>query len=218
MMQSCVFDLDGTLLNSLPTILHYNNLSLVHFGLHPITARECQNLCRYSIAEFYHRLLRLGGCPEEKVEELAPQIRDYDLEVYLQDFTYLSEPYPQIKELLQELRRRGVLLAVLTNKPHAIAQAVIEQFFPGVFHIVCGQTPDTISKPDPRSLWDLLDRLGADREKCVYVGDTDIDLKTALSANVTAAAAAWGFQSREILESFHPALMAENPLDILSLY
>lgn len=217
-MQSCVFDLDGTLLNTLPTVLHYNNLSLAHFGFHPITSAQCQNLCRFGISEFYHQLLLLGDCPEDRVAQLAPQIRDYDLEAYLKDFTYLSEPYPQMQELLETLRQKGVLLAVLTNKPHAIAQALMDRFFPGMFHTVRGQTPESISKPDPRSLWNLLEDLGVSREDCVYVGDTDIDMKTAQASGVRAAAAAWGFQSRDILETFHPALIAETPLDILSLY
>lgn len=217
-MQSCVFDLDGTLLNTLPTVHHYCNRSLAHFGFHPITQDQCQDLCRYSIAAFYHRLLQLGGCPEEQIPLLAPQIRDYDLASYLEDYTYLCQPYPGIAQLLEQLRSRGVILAVLTNKPHALATGLMDRFFPGMFHLVRGQTPDTISKPDPRSLWDLLEDLGADRKDCVYVGDTDIDMKTAQASQVKAAAATWGFQARQVLEAFHPDLMADTPEQILSLF
>lgn len=76
--RACVWDLDGTLLYTLPTIHHYCNQSLRHFGFHDITLDECRDLCRLSIAEFYHKLLKLGGCPPDRVAALQPAIRDYD--------------------------------------------------------------------------------------------------------------------------------------------
>ena len=91
--RACVWDLDGTLLYTLPTIHHYCNQSLRHFGFHDITLDECRDLCRLSIAEFYHKLLKLGGCPPDRVAALQPAIRDYDCAAYLSDFTYLTQPY-----------------------------------------------------------------------------------------------------------------------------
>ena len=101
--RACVWDLDGTLLYTLPTIHHYCNQSLRHFGFHDITLDECRDLCRLSIAEFYHKLLKLGGCPPDRVAALQPAIRDYDCAAYLSDFTYLTQPYAGVCETLAEL-------------------------------------------------------------------------------------------------------------------
>ena len=89
--RACVWDLDGTLLYTLPTIHHYCNQSLRHFGFHDITLDECRDLCRLSIAEFYHKLLKLGGCPPDRVAALQPAIRDYDCAGVPQRF-HLSHP------------------------------------------------------------------------------------------------------------------------------
>ena len=217
-MRGCVFDLDGTLVNTLPTVHHYCNQSLAHFGLHSVSADECRKLCRLPIATFYHRLLELGGCPADRVEALSAPIRDYDLSIYLKDYRYLTQPYPGVSELLRELRSRGAVIAVLTNKPAPVAESLMADLFPGMFDLVRGQTPDTISKPDPRSLWDLLRDLKVEREACVYVGDTDVDMKTAQAAGVLAAAATWGFQERELLLSFRPGFVADHPMDLLRLF
>ena len=113
--RACVWDLDGTLLYTLPTIHHYCNQSLRHFGFHDITLDECRDLCRLSIAEFYHKLLKLGGCPPDRVAALQPAIRDYDCAAYLSDFTYLTQPYAGVCETLAELNRRGIPSRSLTG-------------------------------------------------------------------------------------------------------
>lgn len=217
-MRGCIFDLDGTLVNTLPTVHHYCNLSLAHFGLSPIPEDECRRLCRLPISSFYHRLLKLGGCPEERIEALAPAIRDYDLSIYLRDCRYLTEPYPGIRELLRGLRERGAVTAVLTNKHAQVAESLMAELFPGAFDLVRGQTPATISKPDPRSLWNLLRDLKLRKEECVYVGDTDVDMDTAKAAGVPAAAATWGFQEREILLACGPDFVADRPEELLTLF
>ena len=157
--RACVWDLDGTLLYTLPTIHHYCNQSLRHFGFHDITLDECRDLCRLSIAEFYHKLLKLGGCPPDRVAALQPAIRDYDCAAYLSDFTYLTQPYAGVCETLAELNRRGIKNAVLTNKPNAVACALIDRFFGDAMELCVGQTPETISKPDPHSMDPVLERV-----------------------------------------------------------
>lgn len=213
--RACIFDLDGTLLYTLPTIHHYCNASLSHFHLHSITITECQELCRLSISHFYQRLLLLGGCPPDKVHELQPQIRDYDCAAYLKDFTYLTEPYPGMTETLQALRRQGMLAGVLTNKPHAIANSLVRHFFGDLVSVCIGQTPNTISKPDPRCMDEILIRLSCEKDDLVYIGDTDVDMETAQNTGVTAIAAAWGYQPLTSLLPYHPAFIAQQPTDIL---
>lgn len=217
MLRACVFDLDGTLADTLPTVHHYCCASLAHFGLAPVTLDQCRGLCRLSIAQFYPQLLRLGGCPEGRIEELREPIRKYDLDSYLKDIFYLTRPYPGIKELLERLKELGVASAVLTNKPAPLAQALMGALFPGLLDEIAGQTPESVSKPDPRSLTGLLDRLGVDRESCLYVGDSDVDMITARDAGVSACAVTWGYQTRKELSLFSPAWFAGSAEELLDI-
>ena len=216
--RACVWDLDGTLLYTLPTIHHYCNQSLRHFGFHGITLDECRDLCRLSIAEFYHKLLKLGGCPPDGVAALQPAIRDYDCAAYLSDFTYLTQPYAGVCETLAELNRRGIKNAVLTNKPNAVACALIDRFFGDAMELCVGQMPETISKPDPHSMDPVLERLGIPREQILYVGDTDVDMQTARNTQTAAAAAAWGYQPLEMLLPYHPEFIVRRPKQLLTIF
>ena len=214
MLRGCIFDLDGTLLDTLPTVHHYCCRTLAHFGLGAVTLEQCRSLCRLSIAEFYPGLLRFGGCPEERIEALREPVRQYDLDSYLQDIHYLTKPFPGIPELLAGLHGGGVVTAALTNKPAPLAQALLESTFPGLLDAVAGQTPDSISKPDPRSLTNLLDQLGLARDEVIYVGDTDVDMITARNAEVAACAVTWGYQTAAELSAFHPAYTVDSPAEI----
>lgn len=216
--RACVWDLDGTLLYTLPTIHHYCCLSLAHFGFHAISLEECRDLCRLSIAHFYHKLLALGGCPPDDIERLQPAIRDYDCASYLSDFAYLTKPYDGVRETLETLCAKGVKNAVLTNKPNAVACALIEQFFGGLMDVCVGQTPGTISKPDPRSMDGVLDTLGVRRDEVLYVGDTDVDMQTARNTGVAAAAAVWGYQPLQTLLPYAPEFVVHSPRELISIF
>lgn len=216
--KACIFDLDGTLLNTLPTIHHYANRSLTHFGLRSVTFQDCKALCRLSISQFYHKLLLLGGCPEEAVDALKPLIRDYDLKIYLQDFTYLTEPYDDVIDTMRTLKSRNILIGVLSNKPDKLAQALISIFFDGLVDICIGQTPDSVSKPDAKSMDKIKQGLSLQKDEIVYVGDTDVDMQTAINAEVFSVAVTWGYQPCESLMPFCPNFIAEKPTDLLKLF
>lgn len=211
MFRACIFDLDGTLADTLPTVHHYCNLSLAHFGLGEVTLEQCQGLCRLSAAEFYSRLLRMGGCPEDRVEELREPIRAYDLSIYMKDFRSLTEPFPGVEELLRRLKERGVISAVLTNKPAPLAAALMADLFPGLLTLVAGQVPGSIAKPDPRSLTGLIERLRLEREECLYIGDTDVDMITAINADVPKCAVTWGYQGPQELAAYSPEYTVDTP-------
>lgn len=218
MLTGCIFDLDGTLVDTLPTVHYYCNRTLTHFGLGEVTLDQCRSLCRLSIAEFYPGLLRYGGCPEDRIEALREPIRQYDLEGYLQDIHYLTKPYPGIEDTLRRLRAAGVVTAALTNKPAPLAESLLTSLFPGLLDAIAGQTPDSISKPDPRSLTNLLDRLGLKVDQALYVGDTDVDMRTAQNAGAAACAVTWGYQTREELQAFHPDYIVDTPNALCSIF
>ena len=215
---ACVWDLDGTLLYTLPTVHHYCNQSLRHLGFHDVSMDDCRDLCRLPIAEFYPKPLKLGGCSAERIPALLPEIREYDYAAYLSDFTYLTKPYAGICETLEELNCRGIKNAVLTNKFNDVARPLIEHFFGDLIALCVGQTPETISKPDPHSMNPVLEQLGIPREQILYVGDTDVDMQTARNTQTAAAAAAWGYQPLEMLLPYHPEFIVRKPEQLLTIF
>ncbi len=218
MLRGCIFDLDGTLVDTLPTVHYYCNRALAHFGLSPVSLEGCRSLCRLSIARFYPGLLELSGCPKERIPGLLEPIRQYDLEGYLSDPFILSQPYPGVEEALRTLKARGIVTAALTNKPAPLAESLLASLFPDLLSAVVGQTPGSISKPDPRSLTDLLSRLGLGVDEIVYVGDTDVDMHTAKNAGAAACAVTWGYQTREELSVFQPEYMIDDPQALPTLF
>lgn len=212
-----VFDLDGTLLNTLPTIHYYCNKSLSHFGLRSISEEECKDLCRLSIRHFYHRLLIMGGCPQEQLDVLQPKIRDYDIQSYLGDYMIFTEPFKGITEILDQINQNGLISVVLTNKPHDIAVKLVNTFFGDKICLTIGQTPDSISKPDARSILQISEKLQVEKDRLIYIGDTDVDMQTANNAGVTSIAVTWGYQERENLESYNPDFIINSPEELLRL-
>ncbi|MDF3002604.1 MAG: hydrolase, family variant 1 [Bacillota bacterium] len=218
MYKACIFDLDGTLLNTLHTIAHYSNKALEHFGFEKLPLEKYQVLCRLSYKEYYKTLLKFGGCPEDQTEDLYDQIGTYDHQAYLEDALYLTRPYEGINELLEKLAEKRITLAVLTNKPDHVAQKVITALFPDTFDLCVGQLPDQPAKPDPNALRRVVDLLGLQKDECIYVGDTDVDIKTAKGAGVYSIAAAWGYQPIEMLEKNEPDELIHRPEEVLAYY
>lgn len=216
--KACVFDLDGTLLNTLPTILRHCNHSLAAFGFGPITPEQCRAVCRLPASTFYHVLLEMAGCPANQIPALATRLAAYDLEHYLQDAVEGSAPYPGILETLAALRGAGIKTAILTNKPEALAKTVSQTLLPGLFEYCAGQQPGGIAKPNPLTLQRVLSKLGIDKTECVYVGDTDVDMETAKNAGVFLAAVAWGYMPAETLSGFHPNILLQHPRELLPLF
>ena len=121
-----------------------------------------------------------------------------------------------IPELLQELKARGIRIAVLSNKPHARTVENIEAVFgKGYFDIVAGQKDDVPKKPDPSGALKAAKLCGADPSECLYFGDTNTDMKTGKNAKMTTVGVLWGFRGREELAAFHPEFLLEKPQDIL---
>lgn len=218
MYKACIFDLDGTLLNTLHTIAHYSNKALEHYGFEKLPMEKYQVLCRLSYKEYYETLLKFGGCPEDRIEDLYDQIGAYEHQAYLEDALYLTRPYEGISEILEKLTEKRITLAVLTNKPDHVAQKVITATFPDTFDLCVGQLPDQPAKPDPNALRRVVDLLGLQKNECIYIGDTDVDIKTAKGAGVYCVAAAWGYQPFEMLQENKPDAIIHTPQEILSYY
>ena len=211
-LQAVIFDLDGTLVDTLSDIASACNHTLAHAGLptHSLDA--------------YRRFV--GGGARVLVERALPAHALGELDVLLEDFRthYLahliveSTPYPEINTLLTTLTKQNIPMAILSNKPHAMVLKIVDHFFSNIpFVAVQGQKPDIPKKPDPTSVLTISQELGLPPEQIAYVGDSDVDIDTALAAKMRAVGVQWGFRGRAELESRGAEHILETPSDLLQL-
>ena len=214
MIRCCIFDLDGTLLNTLDALTYTTNLTLKEFGYGPVDPEHIKQFVGDGYRMQMKRALMYSGDKEllHYEEALSAYTR-----LFAEHCLYHVRPYEGIPELLQELKARGIRIAVLSNKPHARTVENIEAVFgKGYFDIVAGQKDDVPKKPDPSGALKAAKICGADPSECLYFGDTNTDMKTGKNAKMTTVGVLWGFRGREELAAFQPEFLLEKPLDILT--
>ncbi len=203
-----ICDLDGTLLNTLEDLADSVNIVLAELGLpvHPVDA------FRYFVGDgasvLITRVLPEGRRDVETHARCLSRFR----EVYAVRWNLKSRPYGGIIEMLQQIRRRGIRMAVLSNKPHdATVQCVTELLKEVEFDIVQGQVDGSARKPDPAGALAIARSLHLAPGQCWYIGDTATDMKTAVSAGMFAVGVAWGYRPREELEQNGARVVLESP-------
>lgn len=189
-----IFDLDGTILDTLEDLCDSVNYALGRLGFPQRTLSEVRNFVGNGIRKLIERALPAGS-DEKCVEEMLAIHREY-YGVHCADKT---KPYEGIKEMLKELKARGVKLAVISNKPDYAVKILCEDYFPDVFDAAYGFREGIERKPDPAAVTALLEELCVPREKAVYVGDSEVDVKTAQNAGLDMIIVDWGFRDREFL-------------------
>lgn len=213
MFKACIFDLDGTLANTLPTLAHFVNRALVECG-HPTLETD---VIRMLVGSGADKLMRdsltaaIGGYTEDQVCALR---RAYD-NGYDNAPLYLTEPYDGIPALLSELKKHGIKLAVLSNKPHYLTVQVVEQLFPNTFDVCYGQRAEIPRKPAPDGALCIADDLSLSPKECLYLGDTGVDMKTGHAAGMTTVGVLWGFRPEQELIEYGADLRVRHPLDVL---
>ncbi|HHT06918.1 MAG TPA: HAD family hydrolase [Clostridiales bacterium] len=204
-----VFDLDGTLLNTLPDIATAMNRVLFRFGM-PQHAIESYKQFTGNGAKVLTQRALAGQ--EEMVDHVYPAY----LNEYARNSRVKTEPYEGIVDALKALHEKGIALIVYSNKDNPEAQDVIRHYFPDIpFAAVVGSLPDVPLKPDPTALRDLLSELELDPADGLYVGDTVMDMQCANAVGIYAVGALWGFQSKEELEEANPAVLIEAVPDLM---
>lgn len=212
MKKLVIFDLDGTLLNTIADLAHSTNHALRQNGFPTHEVNEYNFFVGNGINKLFERALPEG----EKTEENILKVRAEFLKHYDQHNTDRSVPYPGISELLAQLQGRGIKLAVASNKYQAATHKLIAHFFPGIqFSEVLGQREGVKTKPDPRIVNEIVERTGLSKEETLYVGDSDVDMQTAINSGVAACGVTWGFRPRAELEKYAPDHIAEKAEDIL---
>ena len=212
MIRACIFDLDGTLSNTLTTIAYYGNKTLNKFGLASIPEERYRYLVGNGAKILVERMITEVGGDLSRLEEI---FLDYT-QSYEEEPLYLTKPYDGIVELLSALREQGVYTAVLSNKPHAPTCAVVEALFgKDAFDCYYGQREGVAIKPDPVAVFEIMDELGVKAEECLFIGDTAVDIRTGKNAKTKAVGVLWGFRDRDELLENGADILLEHPMQLL---
>lgn len=213
-MRLFIFDLDGTLLNTIADLADSTNYALNQYNwpTHPTESY------RFFVGNGIHKLFERALPEGEKTPENISKIREQFLAYYSAHNMDRSEPYPGIPALLQTLHEKDIRLAVASNKYQEATRKLVEHFFADIpFVAVFGQREGIAPKPDPTIVEEILSIAGINREETLYVGDSGVDMQTALNSGVTACGVTWGFRPRAELEQFNPAFIVDNPQEILHI-
>ena len=209
-----IFDLDGTLLNTLSDLAHSVNYALGKCGFPVHTIESYKNFVGDGINKLLERTLPENHKTAQNIARLKALFLAY-YDVHNTDFT---EPYEGICELLKTLQAKGLKLAVASNKYQAATEKLIRRFFPGIsFTALFGQREGIPVKPNPAIVYDILRIAGVSPEETIYIGDSGVDMETASNSGVASIGVTWGFRPREELEVSGAKYIAETPDGIFQL-
>ena len=212
--QLVIFDLDGTLLDTVADLANATNQALEQCGFptHPVGAYY--QFVGNGINKLFARALPAEHNDEENVQ----RIRSLFVPYYNQHNADCSRPYPGLVELLRTLQSGGMLLAVASNKYHEATLKLVRHFFPDIrFAAIYGQREDVPIKPAPDIVFDILRETGVAKEGALYVGDSGVDMQTARNAGVESAGVTWGFRSEEELREYGAVHIVHRAADILAI-
>ena len=200
-----IFDMDGTVLDTLEDLLNALNYALEKHGHGRRTLAQMRG---YVGSGLYAMVTRaLGNCEDKNVCD--PVFADFKA-YYLENYNVRTRPYPGIPELMKALKAEGVKCAISSNKVDSAAGELSRAHFGDLVAMCVGESPLTPRKPDPTGTFRLMETLGASREETVYVGDSDVDCETARRAGLPFIAVTWGFRSREQLKAAGAAVFADS--------
>lgn len=207
MKKAVIFDLDGTLADTIASITYCGNLALSMFGLPSFQEEDYKRFVGDGAAMLIRRALLAAG--DGKLSYFD-QVYEAYLKIFAEGCMYQVKPYDGIVPLLEKLKHLGVRIAVLSNKPDADSLRVVEELFgKGFFDFVQGQREDVPRKPDPAGVYRIMEHFGLPASDFLYVGDSGVDMRTGKAAGIFTVGVLWGFRDRkELVENGADAVIA----------
>jgi phosphoglycolate phosphatase len=210
-----IFDLDGTLLDTLADIAEAANRVLVQRGFAPHPLDSYRQFVGEGVRVLFERSLPHEACSDEVLAACGEDFR----QVYAQCWNVQTRPYDGIEDLLSLLVTRGVRLAVLSNKPDVFTKSCVREYFPQFpFEAVLGQRDGTPRKPDPAGAREIAATMDLAPDRFLYLGDTAVDMQTALAAGMFPVGALWGFRPLSELLSGGARVVIERPAALLQWF
>ncbi len=210
-INSVIFDLDGTLLNTLEDIADSANETIRQFGMEPHPVESYRSFVGNGLQNLIKRIM-----PDESKTDILERGVETFRTVYGRRWHEKTRPYPGIMEMLDSLQRAGVKIAVLSNKPDTFTQTCVQHFFPSIsFHAVSGKKDDVPLKPDPQSTFSVLRALAVEPEQSLFVGDSSVDIRTGIAAGMSTIGVDWGFRTASELREAGAERVISSPQEIL---
>jgi phosphoglycolate phosphatase len=213
-VKAVLFDLDGTLLNTLEDIANSANSALIRHGL---PANEV-DAYRYFIGDGVTMLISRALPAEKRDSDIIAKCVKAFREDYSRNWNVKTSPYDGVPELLDALAAKHIKMAILSNKPHDFTKRCVSELLPNHnFEMILGQRNAIPMKPDPAGALQIADRLGIMPSQFLYLGDSAIDMETAIRAGMFPVGALWGFRPLEELQEHGAQAVIERPMDLLGL-
>ncbi|MBQ4563475.1 MAG: HAD family hydrolase [Lachnospiraceae bacterium] len=213
MIKACIFDMDGTVADTLTTIAYFANAALDHFGLPTIDKEKYKLMVGDGASVLVRRMMDEVGAPDE----LYDRVRTYYNSTYDSNFLYLTEPYDGILPMLRELKRAGIRTAIVSNKPESTACKISEKLFGDLIERCRGGRAGVPLKPNPQAVLETLAELGVGPDECLYIGDTAVDMETGKRAGIYSIGVLWGFRDEKELCEAHADMIVSSPTEIISI-
>lgn len=215
MIKACLFDLDGTVLDTLTTIAYYGNKALENFGIKAIDVARYRYLAGNGAQKLVERMLTLRDVYSE---ELYRDVYEYYMACYDSNPTYLTEPFEGIEDLLADMKAAGIKTGVISNKPDFATRSVCAgKIKAGLLDCVRGQVEGVPIKPHPQGPLEVLRELKAEPKETMYVGDTSVDMETGKTLGAYTVGVTWGFRERQELLDSGADVLVDNPGEIWEL-
>jgi phosphoglycolate phosphatase len=204
-----IFDLDGTLLHTLDDLYYSTNYALEQFNFPTRTYEEVRTFVGNGVKVLIEKAVPKGK--EEYVEEVLEVFKEH-YKSHSMDHIYI---YNGIKELIIELKKMSIKIAVVTNKFHAAAEIIVEKYFKDDFLIALGESKELNKKPHPDMCNKVLSILNSKSENTLYVGDSEVDILTAANANLKCISCSWGFRTKDELKFAGANIIIDKPIELL---
>lgn len=211
-MDNFIFDLDGTLLNTLNDLAASTNYALRSAGMPEHSVEDVRRFVGNGVKKLMERAIP-NGLDNPKFDETYATFRRH----YLEHSLDTTKPYDGIPEVLAELKRRGKKLAIVSNKFYAATQELAKHFFPETIQVAIGERENIHKKPAPDTVLEAMRQLGVGREGSIYIGDSDVDIDTAKNVGIPCISVLWGFRDKDFLIDHGATHLIKTPKELLEL-
>ena len=214
MIKAAVFDLDGTVLDTVSSIAYFCNEAMKKFGIEPESVENYKYHAGNGAKLLVHRAL---SAKNADTEENFNRVFPFYMESYDKNPAYKTEHFKGLPEVLKKMKEKGIALGIVSNKPESTVREVLPEFFPdGFFKYVYGSLGKMPLKPDPTAVLHIMENENAKPDEVLYVGDSGVDMKTGKNAGVFTIGVSWGFRPREELVENGADVVIDKPEELLN--
>lgn len=210
-IENAIFDLDGTLLNTLQDLTDSVNYVVSQYGVSAYSTEQVRNMVGNGIRKLMERAMP-GGNAHEHFEEAFSDFKIY----YQANCMNHTKPYEGIQELITELQKKNIKIGIVSNKNHEALVKLCDYFFSDHVDVVIGQQEGIPKKPAPDSVLTAMSQMQARKDNTIYIGDSEVDAQTAANAKLACILVTWGFRDALQLAQCHANVMIDQPKDLLN--